>query len=212
MNWLDLFIVLAYLSLAAELLCIPVPSVASSYQLTFGPADEAGAVHHPFTAPATPLRRGLRFFAPAALNVAVFVLPLSSAIFSMPLSIWERWNVAPPLLLTAIGCAAVIAGRGLTIRSALELRRLQSHALGSGGLDQPLQTDGLFQRSRNPGLCGMYLFALGLLMLSPGVLFAAGLVHYLWHMHHRVLIEEGVLHEQFAERYAAYCAKTPRYL
>ena len=111
-----------------------------------------------------------------------------------------------------IGCLAVVAGRGLTIWSALDMRRLQGHVLGRGGLDQPLQTGGLFKRSRNPGLCGMYLFAGGLLMLYPSALFAIGLVHYLWHMHHRVLIEEGVLREQFADRYTEYCARTPRYI
>ncbi|MEO1079461.1 MAG: isoprenylcysteine carboxylmethyltransferase family protein [Pseudomonadota bacterium] len=212
MNWIDVFTILAYLSLGAELLCIPVPSVASSYQLTFGQADHAGAAHPPVASSGTTLRRGMRFFGPAALNVAVFLLPLSSALFSVPASSWERWIGASPLLLTVIGCAAVVAGRSLTIWAALDMRRLQSHALGEGGLDQPLQTDGLFQRSRNPGLCGMYLFAGGLLILYPSALFAIGLAHYLWHMHHRVLIEEGVLRQQFAERYAAYCADTPRYL
>jgi len=210
-NWIDLFTLCAYLSLVAELLLLPVPSVASSYQLALGERSKANAERASLDQEA-PAARWLRYFAPAVLNVAIFLLPLASIVLAPDLSRWVRLDLTPPAVLVVAGCLAVVAGRALTIAAALDMRRLQRHALLHGGLDQPLQTQGLFRRSRNPGLCGMYLFAGGLLTLYPNELFVAGLVHYLWHMHNRVLIEESVLQRQFSDRYRAYCARTPRYL
>lgn len=211
MTWLDLFTLGAYLSLVAELLFLPVPSVASSYQLARGEPgyasdDRESREHGAHTA------RWLRYFGPAALNVAVFLLPLVSIVIAPDISLWKRMDLSPPSILVVVGCLAVVGGRALTIAAALDMRRLQNHALLRGGLDQPLQTKGLFKRSRNPGLCGMYLFAGGLLLLYPNELYIMGLVHYLWHMHQRVRIEETVLQRQFSDSYRAYCANTPRYL
>lgn len=200
---IDCFIILAYLSLALELWLIPVPSVASALQL-HRRAREGGAGERPLAAT-------LRWYAPVALNIAVFLLPLGAAVAALAR---PEATQAPAARGIAVfpGVALILAGRGLTVASALALRSRTRPGPAAGALHAPLHATGVFAFSRNPGLLGMYLFAAGLLLLKPSPWFAIGLVHYLWHMHRRVKIEERHLLQRLGDEYAAYAARTRRYV
>lgn len=200
--WLDLFIVAAYASLLLELVLIPVPSVASAVQLAKSSrAAQKGPV---------PVSALLRLYLPVVVNVAVFLLPLLSALTGLLSA--SATAVSPDARETLAGAILVILGRLLTVTSALDMRASARQSLARGTLDTPLRTRGLFRYSRNPGLVGMYLFAAGLLLLKPSIWFALGLVHYVWHMHSRVLMEERHLRSVFDTAYLNYAARTRRYV
>lgn len=58
----------------------------------------------------------------------------------------------------------------------------------------------------------MYAFAFGILLLQPNGWFAIGLIHYLWHMHRKVEIEERFLQNKYGPAYADYLVRTRRYV
>ena len=81
-----------------------------------------------------------------------------------------------------------------------------------GGHVGSLYTTGLYRYSRNPQLIGGFLLMGGYALLWPslhGFLWAA-----LWPVISHLMVrgEEAHLWEVFGEQYAAYCARTPRYL
>jgi len=77
---------------------------------------------------------------------------------------------------------------------------------------QPLVTHGIYRFIRNPLALSVDLLALGVLFLAPSWLALASLalnvVGYEW----KIRIEEAYLHEAHGAAYAAYCARTGRYL
>lgn len=196
----DLLVIAAYLSLVLELWLIPVPSVASARSLSRASRE------------VSPARRALpgalRRYAPVVLNIAVFLLPLLGALHDLLTD-----STAPrDSSLVSAGILAVLSGRTLTVCSALALRSQVRLAVAEGTLDPPLHTTGVFRLSRNPGLLGMYLFAAGLLALKPSAWFALGLLHYAWHMHRCILIEERHLAAEFGKAYDEYMSRTRRYV
>ena len=75
-----------------------------------------------------------------------------------------------------------------------------------------LRTEGLYRYSRNPQLEGGFLFIVGYAMLWPsweGAAWAA-----LWPVISHLMVrgEEQHLLRVFGEEYAAYCARTPRFI
>lgn len=198
-----LFIIAAYLSLAIELIAIPVPSVASAVQLARNSRRERGGSGSVATR--------LRYYLPVLVNIAVFLWPLAAAINALLADDPAGLSMASSAV--AVSAALfIVAGRSLTIASALALRAQSRLRLAEGELHAPLRQSGVFALSRNPGLLGMYLFALGLLLLLPSPLFALGLLHYLWHMHRRVKIEEAHLSARLGDDYREYAARTRRYV
>ena len=77
---------------------------------------------------------------------------------------------------------------------------------------QELVTDGIYRFSRNPLALSVILFALGALLLAPSWLALATLILNVAAYEWKIKIEEAYLSEAHGEAYAAYCAKTGRYL
>jgi protein-S-isoprenylcysteine O-methyltransferase Ste14 len=200
-SWLDVLVVLGYASLVVELVLLPVPSEASTWQL-----------FRPQTASSDELRRAqslpaalklIAYLAPTALGVALFLLPLAVALVPA-LRAELPWSLEPAGWLAAAGLWLTASGRALTIKTALGLRRQRRR----GGLRQ----HGLFSWSRNPGLVGMYAFYLGNCALCPSLVLLLGLPLYMWNMHRRVRLEESHLQGAHGPVYSDYRQRVPRYL
>lgn len=210
--WIPALVWAAYGSLAIELLFFPIPSEASTLQL-FRRADPDGNDGGP--TPTDPLsgERGrsagdklLRYFLPTAFGVLCFALPALLLLwpplegfvgalpgFDHPAAHWA-------------GLGLLVGGRALTFGSVLQLRRRRR------GVDYSLQPAGIFRRSRNPGLVGMYAYYLGLLLWFPSLLMLIGFFPYVLNMHQRVLLEERHLSGVLGAEYERYRASVPRYL
>lgn len=192
-----------YLSLVVELLFFALPSEASTYQLFFVDGERDGdalvRAHR-----RRPLVKLAVYLLPTALGVVLFLVPpvaLFQPAILGPLVPLPQLETAP---VQAIGLAGVLVGRSVTFVSVLQLRRMQSEP-GRG-------PRGLFRRSRNPGLCGMYAFYLGNACLFPCVVLFLGFVPYAWNMHRRVRLEESHLVHAAGASYRDYLARVPRYL
>ena len=197
---IEFLIIAAYASLALELILVPVPSVASARSLAK-------------TTKGAGLQRWFgfaRLYAPVILNLVVFAIPLVQAVLRLVSGAIDR-DISWPWSM-GIGALLLLGGRALTVVSALAMRRAASLRLLQGSLDVNLKTSGPFARSRNPGLLGMYLFALGILVLQPNAWFALGLIHYLWHMHRKIRIEERFLQGKYGAAYEHYLMQTRRYV
>ena len=194
-----------YASIAAELLTVAVPSTVSSRQIVRRGCAE------PDSGPATPggrLRLLLGFGGATALALAAYSLPL----VWVATPAWaQRWLLllpaGLPLVRTGVAAGLMLAGRALTFISVRQLR-----VAWGGTTDGALAISGLFSRMRNPGLSGMFLVYVGVLVGLPSlVLAAAGLV-YIVHMHSRVLLEERHLLHRFGDAYRRYLTRSGRYL
>ena len=208
MSTLLLILLGAYASLLLEILVFPIPSEASTLQLfkegaEAGPETGEGALSRARKRPlGTKL---LRYFLPTALGVALFLVP-PFLCFVPEASAWFL-PIGPqasgPVALA--GVAVVILGRILTFSSVLQLRRERRPGVHG------LQPQGIFLRSRNPGLLGMYLFYLGNCLIFPSVVLCLGLFPYIMNMHQKVLLEESRLLELHGRSYSEYQRRTPRY-
>ncbi|MEO0438738.1 MAG: methyltransferase [Pseudomonadota bacterium] len=202
-------VILAYLSLALELVIIPVPSAVSAIALI----NSERAQGQSWT-------RQFRWLFPALVNIAVFAVPLLQSCFWLGQVLVQSDGADPaanareglPIAALFLGTLLVAVGRSLTVSVALAMRSSKALGLMNGTLELPLQDRGVFQYRRNPGLLGMYLFALGVLMLKPSLWFALGFGHYIWHMHRRILMEEDYLVDRFGRDYEAYLDRTRRYV
>ncbi len=198
------WVVLAcYAWLVFELTVVAVPSEASVYQLVTERADEDGE-----DALARARRRGfadkfVRFFLPTALGVLLFVVP-PVAVFWPPL-IDALVPVDLPHWAAFLGAGLLGIGRSITFTAAVQLRR-RHDAHGEG-----LEPAGLFRRSRNPILVGMYVFYLGICCIFPCLVLWLGFVPYVWNMHQRVLMEESHLRHHLGPKYQEYVQDVPRY-
>jgi protein-S-isoprenylcysteine O-methyltransferase Ste14 len=200
-TWLDAFVLLGYASLIAELVLLPVPSEASTWQL-FRPRTAAdGELLRAQSRPGA--AKLYSYLLPTALGVALFLLPLAAALVP-GLRAALPWSVEPGEWCLALGLWLCAVGRALTIKTAIGLRR-QRHR---GGLRQ----HGLFAWSRNPGLVGMFAFDLGNCALCPSLVLLLGLPLYAWNMHRRVRLEEAHLLAAHGPAYSDYRQRVPRYL
>lgn len=77
---------------------------------------------------------------------------------------------------------------------------------------QPLITHGVYGVMRNPQALSVDLLALGVLLLAPSWLALAGLLSNVGAYEWKIRIEETYLRETHGAAYAAYCARTGRYL
>ena len=206
MDPLALAVALAYASLLLELVAFAVPSEASVVRLML--EGDAGASAALARARRRPLPRKLAFFfLPTALCIAMFCVPLLLLAFPAAIVALGPLPLAHPAVQGA-GIALIGLGRAVSLAAVLQLRR----ARGGGREVAALQRSGLFRWSRNPGLVGMFAFALGNALVFPCVALLAGLVVYLANMHRRVQLEESQLQHVLGPTYAAYRAAVPRYL
>lgn len=203
MNAVDAVVLAAYASLVVELVLFPIPSEASTWQLlapAAAPGPDAGA----------PLARAarqplgtklLRYLLPTALGVGLFLVP--PVCIAVPDARRALTTEVPPAVAAA-GVAAIVLGRAVTFTSVLQLRAARATR---GAL-----AHGLFRWSRNPGLCGMFLFYAGLCLVTGAPLLALGAPLYVLNMHGRVRLEEAHLAASLGERWSAYRTRVARYL
>ena len=208
MSWLTIFTVLIYLSIVYELVVIPVPSIASTYQLFW--TEDAYDVDS-LLKRVRGWRREVKVVAlllPTALSVLIYLLPLMQAFRpNLSTSLYPINALNHPLAIW-IGIILAILGRVIGLSSASRIRQNNRQS----GDSFELKTEGIFARSRNPVLLGMYVCFLGLLLLYPTWVMAAGFFLYVANMHFRVLLEEDFLTWKFGRNYLAYKANHRRYV
>ncbi len=200
-----ILVLLAYGSLAVELVRFPVSSEASLYQLLLDADEKAG--HDTRVARArlsSPAHKLLVYGLPTATGVVLFLIPPVAAVWRPLVDVlWPLPALDGPWS-RGFGATLVVVGRVVTLTASVQLRQHKVRAT--------LHDAGLFRWSRNPGLVGMYLFYLGLCCLFPSTILLVGLIPYVWNMHVRVLMEESHLSARFGASYGDYKARVPRYV
>lgn len=195
----DIVLLAAYASLVVELVVFPIPSEASVVQLVgshgAGDAPELAAAR----ARSLPARI-VRFLLPTALCIALFLLPLVWVFAPGARAALAPWS-HPDLLWP--GVAVVVLGRYLTFGSVLQLRAAKRRDELPGGV---------FLRSRNPGLVGMFVMYAGLCVAVGGPWLWLGAPLYFANMHARVKLEEANLDARFSSSWREYVRRVPRYL
>ena len=203
--WLDATAIAAYATLLVELTVFPIPSEASTWQLLAARGDRersdgANAAALQRVHATARSRRVLTLLLPTALGVLAWLVPL--LLIVLP-SCRPALSVSLPDAVVFGGIAAIALGRAITFGSVLQLRAAKRHERLPGGL---------FRHSRNPGLVGMYVCYLGL-MLGYGLpLLAVVLPLYVGNMHRRVRLEEAQLDFEHGASWRDYAARVPRYL
>jgi len=185
----------AYASLGLELWLLAVPSEASTASML-----AARAASRP--------RHVLLHSACGALTVTLLSLPLLVTLWPPLRDGLGRLAFLERAPLRVAGVALALGGRALSIVSLLQLRARRGAAAGVLGM----QTRGLYARSRNPVLLGMFAFHAGCCLVYPSVVLILGSLPYAWHMHRRVLLEEGHLSSVLGAPYREYLGRVPRYL
>ena len=204
-------VILAYLSLAVELISFPVPSVASTYQLGYQAteSDKKTEEHGKLgTIKQWSFPKKVFFlFLPAVVNILVFIYPIGRLVafdkIAIPFDLYA-FNWASIIL----GSLLVLIGRVITFSSVLNIRKNNQQK----GNSFELKKKGLFNLSRNPGLIGMYLMIIGFFIIFPNFLFLLGILFYLGYMHFKVLLEEDFLKNHFGSPYIEYKNRTNRYI
>jgi protein-S-isoprenylcysteine O-methyltransferase Ste14 len=199
---IDLPVTIAAVAVWAYWVCV-VALVFRSH-LRFRTA--AGAVPH-----TSRERRMWRLWMPAVL--AWQVLPIASALSSHPLFGLPNAAKEQPTLYAARLSAAVVGALAfaLTIPCWLGMGRNWSMAVVPRKRSR-LITGGMFARVRHPIYALSMLLMLSTMAAAPTpAMLAVGLVH-LWMLRHKALSEENYLRQVHGEDYAAYCARTGRFL
>lgn len=207
---IDVVVLVAYGLMAFELVVLPVPSEASTYQLlgakrAHSRDGRALAEARTFSMVA----KLLRFAAPSAIGVIGLLLPLAHVVDP---------GVGPMLLLLGdapvlpwLACTLIVGGSGFTLVSVVQIRA-QSKCDARANKPRALATQGLFAVSRNPGLVGNYTLYIGFFLYLPAVALAICFAVYVWNMHRRILMEESHLELVFGAHYRQYASQVPRYL
>lgn len=206
--FLRLFTLFIYLTFLYELIGIPVPSVASTYQLVFTKDEVFGQPNMLAKVRRWPLPlKMLLLVFPTGLMVAIYLLPLVQAVWPgatgyLHPAMMTSWQTA------VLGIVLSLLGRGVGLTAAWTMHQQES------AVDNhfSLETKGLFSFTRNPILLGMYLTFAGLWLLYPSWEMGVGFVLLVGNMHFRVLLEEAFLQQQFGQPYEAFVARTRRYI
>ena len=200
MNAADVVVLVAYATLVLELVVFPIPSEASVWQLVAS-ADAPGAGELARARRRSFLAKLGLYVLPTAIGVGFFLIPLAVVLFEDMRAASQALRMAP---LVWLGLGFVVAGRAATFTSVLQLR-----AARAAGRCTPI---GLFLWSRNPGLCGMFAFYIGLCLVCALPWMWLGLPLYFLNMHGRVRMEEAHLRDRHGDSWRAYAARVPRYL
>jgi protein-S-isoprenylcysteine O-methyltransferase Ste14 len=108
--------------------------------------------------------------------------------------------------VVVIGAGLALLGVALVLASQLELRRV-------GSADPVLASTGLRSRMRNPGLTGIVLATGGTLVMVPTLVGVLAAVLLVVSVRIQVrAVREPLLAQLHGEEYAAYAARTGRYL
>ena len=209
-----IILLVVYATIIYEIAVLPVPSVASTYQLFFVErADDAVK-----TSPPGSLLQRIRglsntnklilLFVPTAISVVNYCFPIT--LHFLPESLLQA--VMLPSIKSfwgdLLGLVLIIAGRSLALLSVVNIRAQNSQQND----DFDLKTAGLFGFSRNPILVGMYLTYWGIFFILPNIVTLIGFFIYAANMHFRILLEEDFLSHLFGEKFIEYRNHTRRYI
>lgn len=203
-----LIIIVAYVSLLYELVFLKVPSVASSLQIWRKNRALVGAYSPRYRRVFEfgTLRKTLFLSVPLLIIFYVFSFPVGVAVIAP--NFVNDYLYLPSEYTDVATIVLVLLGRCITVASVLAIRKDNAQT----GNSFFLHTAGPFCWSRNPGLVGMYVFALGMWLSMPSASMLIGIIVYVAHMHFRVRMEEDFLVNKFGAEYLSYLAKSPRYL
>ena len=200
-------IVILYVSLFLELTVFHVPSVASSLNI-WKPREEVLKFYSEKYTRIFEMSRWKKF--------CLFILPLVviyltyafpsllyfDSYFNMGL-LFESTSIA-----IGIGIVLMLMGRYITLSSVFTIRKNNKQKAGSF----TLHDEGMFSKSRNPGLLGLYIFLIGIWFVLPSIYFLLGILFYMAYMHFKVRMEEDFLSNRFSEEYKNYFSQTKRYV
>jgi len=113
-------------------------------------------------------------------------------------------------IICLLGAAALILATMLLIWAEVSIGG--SFRVALPRTKQPLVTDGVYGIIRNPMALSVDLVALGVLFVAPSCLALLSLVLNVISYEWKVRTEEDHLREAHGPEYAAYCARTGRYL
>ncbi|GLR71316.1 methyltransferase family protein [Agaribacter marinus] len=214
LNFVFFILVVTYLSILFEIVVLPVPSVASTYQLLFVNKVDAGVLKFEKDGLLRKTRQlplllklGMLLI-PTVLSVLNFVFPIS--VFFIPLE-WVDMIIIHELKSTFVLITAVLfilAGRIIAIGSVINIRNKNTQQDDSFDL----KTSGIFGFSRNPILIGMYICYWGIFLLVPNWITLLGFILYSVNMHFRILLEEDFLRSMFGDKFDKYFDNTRRYI
>jgi protein-S-isoprenylcysteine O-methyltransferase Ste14 len=112
----------------------------------------------------------------------------------------------------AKGLGIVLSTVGVLVGIAGEVALGESFRVALPQGKTRLVTTGIYRYIRNPCVLGADLFALGTLFIAPSLLALAAAVLNLAGYHLKIRAEEDYLRQTHGLEYAAYCARTGRYL
>ncbi len=199
MNVADLAVAFVYASLFVELVAFPIPSEASTWQLLATRSDAAVGEALVEARRRPTLTKFVCYAVPTVVGVVAWLVPGIALLWP---ALRELANV-PSQATVAAAVVAIAIGRGLTFTSVLQLRAARRAGRTPAGL---------FRRSRNPGLVGMYVCFAGLVLASGFPVLWAVLPFYIANMHGRVRLEEAHLVARLGSAWTGYAALVPRYL
>jgi protein-S-isoprenylcysteine O-methyltransferase Ste14 len=110
-----------------------------------------------------------------------------------------------------LGVAFCVAGLMLLFWSLVSFGRSFRVGIDDENPDK-LVTGGLFARSRNPMYVAFWSILLGQFLVFPNWLLLVYLAAATWLFNRQVRREEAYLAQRYAEQYADYCRRVPRYL
>ncbi|MEM8908997.1 MAG: methyltransferase [Bacteroidota bacterium] len=208
MTIVELLILLLYGTFAIDLLGFPVPSEASTLQLFF-PQQKSETLRNNLLSKVQQLpllsKIGLLLL-PTLVGIFTYLLPLFVVLLPNLTQFFGPFQPELQWPLTIAGLLLAYLGRGLSILSAIQIRKRNQNPT-----QKALKTQRLFQHSRNPILLGLHLTFIGLALIYPvWVVFFGGLVYFA-NMHFKVILEEHFLKEKFGTSFIQYCQKTNRY-
>ncbi len=212
---MEIVVIFAYISLIAELLLFPVPSIASCYSIMRESKNQPGTVsykeHHFDVYRASIIRKFLLYIVPTIFCVALFLIPPVLIAFPALTDFFSPVETLNSNMIHTSGIILIIGGRFVTLYSVFCIRR------SFKGFLKPLPVNGIVSRgvfrfSRNPGLVGMFVFYGGLFLLFPNLVMAVGFFLYFINMHNRVLMEESFLRENFGDAFLKYMGVVRRYI
>ena len=204
-DFIEIFIILTYLSMLIELIIFPVPSVASSYQLIFKKGQISNDFLYTRVLKLKVWQKILVLALPTLISIIAYCTPLILIITSkLSIIIIDKPDNVGLMLIAFF---IVLTGRIISIYSTIRIR--QNNRQNRYSFE--LKTGNIFSLTRNPILLGMYLSYIGIMVLLPHYLILLAFVYYFIHMHFRILIEESFLKFKFGDKYVTYQAKTKRY-
>lgn len=150
----------------------------------------------------------------ALLNeVASLLLLLTAVAYSLnarSVDWFGRIALLDSLIAQGLGVAAIMLSAVCIIWGELSLGRSFRVALPES--KQSLVTHGIYRYIRNPLALSVGLLALGVLLVAPSWLALISLILNVAGYEWKIRIEEAYLREAYGAAYAAYCARTGRYL